>query len=328
MNALTAKQIDYLDHFAHKDLVELGTVLDELQTAYGAISSQAAPVNAVAATKSLAITGVVLDGDTVSFNNPLIVGADVYEFCADEELTVTSPNNIPVDITDHATKASGTLTMPTSKPTADDTMTIGTKVYTFVTDDTAAEDGEINIGTNLTEGQDNIVAAINGTDGVNDPHPLVSAAAFNANVCTITALVGGTAGNSIATTESFTAVGNVFGAGTLESGTDCSAANAITHLVAEITAEDTQGVGAVDGAGDTIDLTADTAGIAGNNIALAETLTNGAFAGAATKLSGGVDGTIGLLHEMRSDNSYIYVCIGNNTVAGANWRRFSIGSVY
>lgn len=277
------------------------------------------PVNAVAATGVLTLTGVVIDTETVT------IGADVYEFAADAAQSVTGAN-IAVDIEASATKSQGTLTVDT-QPTAADTMTIGAKVYTFTADGTAAADGDIDVGTDLADAKLNIVAAINGTDGINTAHTSVSAAAFATNDCVITALIGGVAGDSIATTETFTAVSNVFDAatlGTTTAGVDCSAANAITALVSAITASDTQGVGAADGAGDTVDLTADTKGVAANSIATTETLANGSF-GSAT-LENGVDGTLGSQWEIRVDGSYIYICVAENTIADANWERAAIAS--
>jgi hypothetical protein len=111
------------------------------------------------------------------------------------------------------TKAQGTLTMDT-QPTALDTHTIGTKVYTWQASGANA-DGELNIGADLAAAKVNFVAAVNGTDGINDPHPDVSAAAFATDVCTITARRAGALGDLIATTETFTAVTNIFNATTL-----------------------------------------------------------------------------------------------------------------
>lgn len=284
------------------------------------------PVNAVNATKTLTISGVVIDGETVTINNPENEGSDVYEFAADVALTV-GEGNVPVDINAHTVKATDGLTMDTN-PTAGDTMTIGTKVFTFVPNGTANADGEINVAALLAGTQTNVIAAIMGTDH-NDPHPLVKCdEAFLANVLAITALVGGVAGNLIATTETFTAETNVFSAATLQNGGDCTAANAVTALVGAITASDTQGVGAADGNGDTVDLTADVAGVIGNAIVIGETMANGAFAGGATALSGGVDGTVGEEFETMMDTSYLYGCIAANTTAGKNWRRISLGSAY
>lgn len=323
MDSLTSRELAHLNNVTKK--FALGTKLQEIISQARLASVGAAPVNAVNATGVLTVSGVVIDGQTVTINNPAVDGSDVYEFLADTAQSKTTPTNIAVNITASTTKASRVLTVDT-QPTAGDTMTIGSKVFTFVPAGTANANGEISVGADLAAAKLNIVAAINGSDSVNTAHTQVSAAAFSGNNCTITALVGGTAANSIATTETFTAGTNVFAGATLTGGADCSAANAITALVSAITASDTQGVGAADGAGDTVDLTADVAGVVGNAITTVETMANGSF-GAGT-LSGGVDGTVGVAHELRSDSSYLYVCVATNTTAGKNWRRISVGSAY
>ncbi|NLE27533.1 MAG: hypothetical protein GX625_19790 [Clostridiaceae bacterium] len=231
----------------------------------------------VAAAGVLTFDGAVIDGENVS------IGDDVYEFDTDSSVEA---GNIAVDVSASATKAVGTLTVDTN-PTVGDKMIIGTKEYTFV--ETAAVDGDIGIGLDVVATQTAIVAAINGSDLINEAHPLVTAGAFNANASTITAIAFGSAGNAIATTETFTAETNVFGAENLATGADCSAANAVTALAGAITASDTQGVGGVDGTGDTVALTADTAGVAGNAITTTTTCANASFA--AGTLLGGLDAT-------------------------------------
>lgn len=319
---LTAKQIADLNlmNQATSNAL-LGTRLDEMTTKVGT------PVNAVNATKTLNVVGVVLDGGTVTVNNPAVAGTDVYEFVADVQQSVSSPLNIAVNILGQATKATVTLTVDT-QPTAGDTMTIGNKLFTFVALTADDADGKISVGTDLATAKVNIVAAINGSAGFNTAHPLVTAATFTANTCVITSMVGGTVGNAIACTETYTAVNNAFNTATLVSGANCSAANAITALVAAITANDTQGVGAVDGAGDTVVFTADVAGVSGNTIAISESLTNGSFTGGATVLSGGVNGTVGKFLGTMVDATYAYQCIADNTIVDKNWRRISLGSAY
>jgi hypothetical protein len=327
MTNLTDKQQAALDSMFRfiNPKVELGTKIGEIIAEFnvGNIPT-GTPVNAVNAGETLSISDVVVDGETVVIND-----VDVYEFLADDEQTKTTESNIAVDITSYVTKSSEDLTVDT-QPTSSDTMTVGEgdgeKVYTFVPDGTANAEGEISVGTDLASAQANIVAAINGTDGVNTAHTQVSAGEFAANVSAITAKIGGVIGDSIATTETFTAGTNVFGGATLSGGADCSAANAVTALVSAITAEDTQGVGAADGAGDTVDLTADTAGVIGNSITISETMANASF-GAAT-LENGVDGTVGVEGEVMSDDTYLYRAIAENTTADKNWRRISLGAAY
>jgi len=327
MEHLTAAELKVINNSTREldSAVSLGTII---QNIIDNLTSEGTPVNAVNAGKILTIADVVIDGETVTINNPVIAGANVYEFLTDVAQSKSATTNIAVNIEASATKASRTLTVDT-QPTSGNTMTVGTKVYTFVPVGTANADGEISIGADLATAKLAIVAAINGTDSVNDPHPLVSAGAFGANdACILTALLGGSAGTAIATTETFTAETNIFAGATLAGGADCSAQNAVTALVAAITASDTQGVGAVDGDGDTVELTADTAGTAGNDIVIGKVMANATFAGGATKLSGGVDGTVGLLGDTEVDASYLYVCTADNTVSDKNWRRISVGAAY
>lgn len=356
MENFTAHEIKHINDINTKtEDMELGTKLQtmvtELTTAQGDIDVielalpilrsdldavmgdfpflvEGTPTNAKAASKTLTISGVVIDGETVTINNPAVAGTDVYEFLTDVAQTKTSEANIAVNIEASAVKAFGTLTVDT-QPTSADTMTIGSKVFTFVPNGTDTADGEISVGTDLASAKAAIVAAINGTDVFNDPHPLVTAAAFGvADACVITALVGGTVGNTIVTTETFDASTNIFAAGVLGSGANCSAANAVTALVSAIEANDSQDVGSADGAGDTVVLTADDVGVAGNSIIIAEAMANGAFAGGATLLSGGQAGTVGLKGETKIDSSYLYKCIENNTITDDHWRRISLGSAY
>jgi len=69
----------------------------------------------------------------------------------------------------------------------------------------------------------------------------VSAAAFDGDTCVITALSGGTGGNAIATTETFTATSNVFDGttlGTTNAGVDPTADEFTTALAAAWTGKD------------------------------------------------------------------------------------------
>lgn len=320
MNDLSSTELKTLNTVSRlvNRSVYLGTLI---QTMIGRLAESGTPVNAAEASINLALTGDVIHGETVT------IGPDVYEFLADEAQEKSDPGNIAIDITAVTTKASQTLTVDT-QPTSGDTMTIGSKVYTFVPVGTDTADGEVSIGADLAGAKLAIVAAINGTDGVNTAHAQVTAAAFAANDCVITAIVGGTAANSIVTTETFTAATNIFGAGTLSGGLDCAASDAVTALVTAVTASGTAGVSATDGAGDSVDFVADVAGAAGNDILVAETLSNGAFAGAADSLAGGVDGTVGYVEKPYVDETYLYICVANNTVSGKNWRRISLGSAY
>ena len=289
---------------------------------------EATPTNGVSANETLSISSVVINGETVGINNPEVVGEDVYEFVSSTALIVSGEGYIPVDINTYTVKATGVLTVDTN-PTSGEKITIGEKVYTFVPSGTANYDGEIGIGDSVADTQVNIVDAILGEDLHNEPHPLVTCgSAFSSDDLTITAKFGGVAGNSIVTTSNMVGGNNGFALGVLDSGEDCTAANAVTALVAAITASDTQGVGAAAGANNTVVLTADIGGVITNTIAIAEDMANGAFTNDAVSLSGGEDATPGLKGSIFMDSNYIYLCIADNDVTGKNWRRIALGNAF
>jgi hypothetical protein len=43
-------------------------------------------------------------------------------------------------------------------------------------------------------------------------------------------------------------------------------------------------------------------------------------------MSGGIDGTVGTVGQTFMDDDYMYRCIADNTVAGANWKRVALSS--
>lgn len=329
MTNLTAKELKIFNNLSRvqSPSVSLGNKIQEI---IGAIhGTSGSPVNAVAAQATLNVGGVVTHGETLGINNPLKAGEDSYVFMADEAQEPVVSTDIPVDISAYTTASTINLTVDT-QPTAGDKMIIGTKEYTFTAVGANDADGDISVEVDLEGAQAAIVAAINGKDGVNTPNAFAKASAFDASTdtCAITALVGGVAGNAIDTTATFTEPTNVFAADKLAGGADCSAANAITALVSAITASDTQGVGAIDGDGNTVVLTADVAGVDGNDIIVGAAIFNGTFANAATKLAGGINGTVGTAGEIHMDSSYVYIAIDDNAITDANWRRIEVGSAY
>lgn len=123
------------------------------------------------------------------------------------------------------TAATGTLTIA-EQPSNGDTMVIGTKTYTFQTSLTDV-DGNIEIGSSLTITQSNVKNAINltGSPGTGYAASMTlnadaSLGSWVSNVATVTATTGGSAGNSLATTSSFTDADNGFAATTMSGGID------------------------------------------------------------------------------------------------------------
>jgi len=125
-------------------------------------------------------------------------------------------------------KASGTLTVVNTQNFADtETVTIDAKTYTFQTALTDV-DGNVLIGANADASLANLVAAVtlgagSGTTYAASTtlHPTVTAAPGAADTMTATAKTGGTAGDSIATTE--TSAQASWGGATLAGGKDSTA---------------------------------------------------------------------------------------------------------
>jgi len=318
MNPLSEKELNVLNSVSKlRDAdVKLGDILAGI---ISASCETGTPVNAVNAKVTLGITGVCIDGET------FIIGDDTYEFLADAIQSKTNAANIAVDITSKTVKAFETLTIA-AQPTSGDTLTIGAKTYIFVPVGTANAEGEISIGADLTGAQAAIIAAVNGTDGHNTPNSFASAGEFASNASTITALIGGTIGNTIATTETFTASTNIFGAATLGSGTNCTAANTALTVIAAVNANTASKVTASAGTGSDVLLTADVAGTIGNVTAVSDTMANAAFG--ASVLSGGLNGTVASGMKFMADTTYMYFCPEGNTTADKNWRRVALGSAY
>ena len=114
---------------------------------------------------------------------------------------ITGDTSVPANV-----KATGTLT-GTANFGNNETVTIDTKVYTFQTTLTNV-DGNVLIGADLQESLGNLKAAINLEAGSGTKyaaattlHPTVTCTASDATTLSAEAKNGGTAGNSIATTE-------------------------------------------------------------------------------------------------------------------------------
>lgn len=141
----------------------------------------------------------------------------------DGPLQVSSTSAAPAGLA--ANKATGVLT-GVSIILNDQTVTIGSRTYTFKTSLTGSAD-EVLIGADLTASMLNLKKAINGeaTAGTNYgtgtvAHADVDCTGSTATTCSLRAKVAGAAGNAIATTETSTVAS--FGAATLTGGYDNS----------------------------------------------------------------------------------------------------------
>ena len=101
---------------------------------------------------------------------------------------------------------------------------------------------------------------------------------------TVNNIVWGTIGNTFATTSSLTDVLNVFDAvtlGTTQAGVDCTAANAVTDILASFNTNSIYAVTGASGGGTSVVFTCNTAGTqdgsVGNSLASTETFANASF---------------------------------------------------
>lgn len=214
--------------------------------------------------------------------------------------------------------------------TNSETVTIGSRTYTFQNTLTNVA-GNVKRAANASDTLDNLIAAINAGAGsgtayaaATTAHPDVTAAAGAGDTMNVLAKLVGTAGNSIATTE--TCSNGSWGGSTLSGGTQnetvtigsrtytfegtltdvngnvkigATASDTLDNLIAAINLAAGAGtlyagsttanaqVDAAAGAGDTMVITADVAGTAGNAIATTDTMTNGSWGGST--MSGGTD---------------------------------------
>lgn len=155
-----------------------------------------------------------------------------------EKVSVSAGANVVATMVGYSVDpaaATGTLTA-TDNAANGETITLGSKVYTFETTLTNVN-GNVLIGATASDSLDNLIAAINLSAGAGTLyatamtiHPTVSAAVGAGDTMVVTAKTGGTAGNSIASTS--TVANAAFGAVTLENGDAGTALSDITLYAA------------------------------------------------------------------------------------------------
>jgi hypothetical protein len=163
-----------------------------------------------------------------------------------ERKRVLVENHILTDITVPASvAATGSLDATGGNFAAGETVTTGTKTYTF-TSPLGSNDGDVLLGATASDSLDNLIAAINLAAGsgtlyaaATTANGFVSAAAGAGDTMDVTALVAGSGGNVIATTVISTNV--VWGAATLSGG----AGDVVVLALGELPTNTTAAVGAV-----------------------------------------------------------------------------------
>lgn len=302
---------------------------------------------AVAATGTLTYGGVAIDGETVT------IGTEVYEIDWDGSVT---GGNIAVDVSSYVDAAQGTLTISgvvvhnetfsidgtdhtfktdgttgagvidissyTVHGTAvlsmggdvadTETVTISGRVYEFDTDSTATGDVAVDVSGGLTK--DLAGAAL--ANAINGDASAVVTAVYDAdaNELTVTAKIGGTVGN-YTTAET---VANASWSGNLTGGANCSAADAVTAILADFSQT---GITATQGAGTTVVLSA--YGTAGDALTFAKSMANGAVDGGGT-LGGtqagtdcpGADAATALIAAITSNSALVTAASGGAGVVG------------
>lgn len=297
------------------------------------------PVNGLEASKVLTVAGTPAEGETVT------IGGVTYK--------------ARLDALGAGVAATGTLTFNEELPHDGDTVIIGNQTYTFRTELTAEPvPNEILIEASVTLTIDNLISAVNDGPGEGTKY---STGTISQGM--VTCNLGGDNDSMIVTYDTVGFLGNQYdtlgtlthatwGDTTLKGGIDAESANDVfvdssaEHFIDNLVLAITAGAGAgtkygtgtvvhptvtaVKASASTMTTTAKTKGTSGNSIAIAETLANGSsvWAGGATFLSGGVNGTVGSKYDMYKDASYIYITIDANTATTANWRRIALGTAY
>lgn len=176
----------------------------------------------------LAIAAAANDGETIT------IGDHVFEIDTDGNVAA---GRHEIDVSGGSTVAASRVLTTTGNAVADETVTIGSTVYTWKA--SAAAAFQVAIGGTASESLDNLVAAINLATGAGTKygtgttvHPSVTASKTSASTVTVTAKVPGTPGNAIASTETMT---NASWAGaTLTGGVSPTAAEVIAAITTAI----------------------------------------------------------------------------------------------
>jgi hypothetical protein len=322
----------------------MANLLTDLSTLLGS-SASAQTVTPVRTTNTKA-EALITFGGNLSNSNTLTVGPRTYTFktALTEVLAFATLTNDGSDVANGETvvidgvtytfkttltevKATGTLTNDGSNVTNNDTVTIGSKVYTFQ-DTLTNVDGHVKIGASNTATMTNLFHAINASGGTvgtdyataTVANTQVTATNPSGTTVVITAIVPGTAANSIATTEASTHL--AWGGATLSGGV-ASVANEVkrgvsntasmTSLYEAINAGANRGtdysyvttahtsVTATNPTGTTVKVTAvTTVAATGNAITVSETSTHLTWGTSVTTLSGGVSP---VLYEVLVDDT-------------------------
>lgn len=194
---------DVLDHFDSDDGVrEKDDTVQLSDTAtIGFTTDDIQPENLATFIKGevTTLTTMAATGETEDL---IVLRARYYQLGASDASPtgVRAIENVEVEVTTPAVQATGNITILTAAPAANDTVTIGGNVITFVT--SGATGAQVLRGASAAEAAANLRVYVNA-----HPALLVSAGGSGGEV-DLVALTGGTAGNSITLAKSFATSGN------------------------------------------------------------------------------------------------------------------------
>jgi hypothetical protein len=351
--------------------VNTGTTASASFNNINSISSAEIATGAVTVDKlatSLDLTGVALSNLRIESGTPVnaVAATQILELTGD----IVAGSHAESVLTSNATNV-----------TDGDTVTIGTTVYRFKDTMAAAYDVKIGADAATTLDNLKAAINGTGTAGVEwfagtAAHPTVVATTNADTTQKVVARLPGTAANTLATTKSAATLS--WPAATLGDGTGlsnpgvapetvtvdtvvysfvdvlsetngaaavanqvlfgASSAAALDNLKLAINAGATAGTNYSTGTVVHPTVTATTnenasqvvaakvKGTAAESIAVDDTIADGAWAGAT--LASGVDGTVGIARQVLLDANYLYVCTAANTIADANWKKVDLGSAY
>lgn len=231
----------------------------------------------------LRVASAVAEGETVTIGNFVI------EVDTDDSYTT---GRIRINLSgSNAAAAAGTLTSTGVNVTDGDTVTLGAVTYRFK--DTMAQANDVKRGSDAATTLANLKKAINATGTAGTEyfagtvvHPTIIAGAITSTTLAVAARVKGTAGNSLASTE--TAATLSFGAAALAGGVDATAAEFTDAFVLAVNGAST-GWRATELAGNYVFVQEATPVGVNASTAFTETLagTNNAWAAATARVGNG-----------------------------------------
>ena len=232
------------------------------------------------------------------------------------------PQYTPIDITSTSTKAVGTLTF-IDEIRANDQVKLGDTTYTAIANGQTPVAGQFNLGSGTAGNITNLIAAINGTDGVNTANASATAASGAGATLVATAKVGGAASGAIASTDPTDDQNHMsWGASTLAH--DGGVTDENEAAIAAATAINGRAAFSAVRSGATVVVTHTLHGTVPNGYKFNDAVDAGNDISNATTTAG-VAGTEGVAGAQYEDDNYLYTCTSANATNEAyTWKKSPI----